>query len=110
MEFKNGDKYDGEWSEDHMHGKGVLEYTNGDKYDGDFKKDKKDGVGRFLNKLLGEYTYKNKDRYSGEWSNDKKNGYGTSSIKCKAHTSIRMGTSIPGNGKKTRKQSKVYFK
>jgi hypothetical protein len=32
MNYKNGDKYDGEWKDDKCRGNGVKAYANGDKY------------------------------------------------------------------------------
>ena len=32
--WKNGDRYEGEWSNDELSGQGVLTYKNGDCYEG----------------------------------------------------------------------------
>ncbi len=39
MYFQNGDIYDGEWVDDKMHGKGILDLADGDSYDGDWQND-----------------------------------------------------------------------
>jgi len=49
MEYKNGDRYSGEWKDDFMNGRGLMNYANGDKYDGDFIKGKKEGKGKLIN-------------------------------------------------------------
>jgi hypothetical protein len=36
MNYKNGDKYVGEWKNDKCYGKGLKAYANGDKYYGDW--------------------------------------------------------------------------
>ncbi len=38
MSFENGDRYQGQWLEDEMHGKGRMDFSNGDVYVGDFFK------------------------------------------------------------------------
>ena len=69
---KNGDKYEGEWNNDLMDGKGIYYFNNepwkGDKYEGDFKNGKKEGK--------GVYYYKSGDRYEGDWKDNKKDGNG----------------------------------
>ena len=43
MTFANGDKYDGEWKDDNMHGYGLFTYPCGGKYEGQWKDGKKHG-------------------------------------------------------------------
>ena len=52
------------------HGKGILHFANGDRYEGDFVEDHMKGEGIC-------YLAETGDRYEGQWYNDKKNGYGT---------------------------------
>lgn len=35
MYYSNGDVYIGQWRNDWKHGKGIMQYKNGDKYDGE---------------------------------------------------------------------------
>jgi hypothetical protein len=46
--YRNGERYEGSWSEDTAHGKGTLTYAGGDKYVGEWMEGKKHGkwVGR----------------------------------------------------------------
>lgn len=41
----DGDRYEGEWKDGRMHGKGAYHYSNGDKYEGEWKEDKRHGKG-----------------------------------------------------------------
>ena len=66
--YANGDKYDGDWNDEEMNGKGVYYYANGDKYDGEFNHNKKNGKGVFY--------YANGGKYDGEWKDNKKSGKG----------------------------------
>jgi hypothetical protein len=38
MFSSDGDRYEGEFLDDMMHGKGIYYWTNGDRYMGDFKR------------------------------------------------------------------------
>jgi hypothetical protein len=64
----NGDRYEGEFENDAMHGEGVYSWPNGDTYTGQFKNGKMNGNG----------TYRHVDGsiYVGEFSDDQKHGYG----------------------------------
>ena len=66
--FNNNNKYDGLWYRDDREGHGIMYYYNGDVYNGTWKQDKRHGKGR--------YTYQNGAYYDGEWRDDKKNGRG----------------------------------
>lgn len=46
LNFRNGDKYEGDWKDGKMDGNGVYEYANGGKYVGEFKDDNKSGHGK----------------------------------------------------------------
>ena len=67
--WENGDKYEGEWSNNQINGQGKLIYINGNTYEGNFKDGMKNGQGIFI--------WKNGDKYEGQWSMDKMNGQGT---------------------------------
>jgi hypothetical protein len=53
------EKYDGEWIEGKMHGRGVYHYSDGTIYDGAWLDGKMHGKGSFL--------YPNGNRYEGEF-------------------------------------------
>ena len=38
--FPNGNRFEGEWSNDVKHGYGVLTYVNGERYEGEWQGDK----------------------------------------------------------------------
>lgn len=62
--------YIGEFKEDKLNGKGVIEFLKeGHKYEGEFKDNEINGKGIF--------KWKNGDVYQGEMSNGKMNGHGT---------------------------------
>ena len=50
-------------------GSGIYNYANGDKYDGSYDKDKMHGIGEYNRKSDGAI-------FKGSWANDKRNGIG----------------------------------
>ena len=58
----NGDKYQGEWTNDIVNGKGKLISANGSIYDGEWRHGKKSGKGKFINN--------NGSTYEGIFIND----------------------------------------
>lgn len=68
-EFQNGDKYEGEFVNYHLHGFGKYTDAMGNVYTGDFKDDKFNGVGKFV-RTDGTW-------YIGEFLNGKRHGSGT---------------------------------
>jgi len=66
--YSSGAKFQGEWIEDKVNGKGLMIYPSKDKYEGDFK----DGI----KKGSGIYEHVDGSRYEGKWENDDKNGNG----------------------------------
>ena len=91
ISFENGDKYEGTWENDAMHGqglyiwrkngwykgefthgeqtgRGIRRFPNGGNYEGDFVKGKRHGAGRM--------EFKNGDLYVGNWYNDAMSGEG----------------------------------
>ena len=65
-----GDRYEGDWRNGNMEGKGIYYYNNepwkGERYEGDWINNKKEGK--------GIYYYNNGDREIGDWKNDKEIG------------------------------------
>ena len=60
IEFSNGDKYTGQWSNGEMNGQGKMEFANnGDNYEGGWRDDKRHGQ--------GTYTYAGGGWSSSEW-------------------------------------------
>jgi hypothetical protein len=91
LEFKNGDRYEGEFKNDKMEGRGVLTDLSGDRYEGEFKENESEGngvsfyqdgsryEGEFKNGLkegFGKYFFAHGDRYEGEFRNGLKGGLG----------------------------------
>ena len=58
--YSNGDKYEGTWVNQKMHGQGTYYYKNGDVYKGGFKNNKLEGTATFIShsgdKYVGDYT------------------------------------------------------
>ncbi len=67
--WKNGDRYEGQMSNNMMHGMGIYTFNNGDRYTGQFKYNKPDGQGKMI--------YANGDSYSGGFQQDRMHGKGT---------------------------------
>ena len=74
MSYTNADdnsvqeKYEGEWIDGKMEGKGIYQYSDGSTYDGSWVDGKMQGKGVFI--------YPNGNRYDGEFMNDMKEGFG----------------------------------
>ena len=66
--WSNGNKYEGDWLDDHMHGTGVMTSTDGAKYDGNWVKDKMHGY--------GVYTWPSGAKYKGAWADGYMQGDG----------------------------------
>ncbi len=66
--WKDGTKYEGQFTEDDISGYGRKMYCNGEYYIGDFNKGKANGSGTFQDIQGG--------RYKGEWKDDKQHGFG----------------------------------
>jgi hypothetical protein len=64
-----GEKYEGHWRDDQIHGPGTFTWTNGEKYVGNWVNDQRNGPGTF--------TWTNGEKYVGNWVNDQRNGRGT---------------------------------
>eukprot|EP00347_Sterkiella_histriomuscorum_P023931 403332889 len=94
-QWKNGDRYEGEWLQCLKHGQGTDIFANSDSYSGSYKHGKPDGKGEYKWKngsvYVGEFrdglkhgrgkwkklqNVQNCNSYDGQYENDKKNGYG----------------------------------
>jgi len=84
-------KYEGEFKNDKIEGKGTFYYDNGNKYEGEFKNEKIEGKGIFYSnngyRYEGEFRngiregkgkefYNNGDIYEGDFKNDVREGKG----------------------------------
>jgi hypothetical protein len=67
--FADGEKYVGEWKDGLNHGQGTTTLANGNKYEGEYKNNKRNGQ--------GTYTYSDGRKYEGEWKDGKQHGQGT---------------------------------
>jgi len=89
--FPNGDRYEGEFRDGLLHGRGVYSYSGGDRYEGEFQYDQREGrgslkfsngdryVGEFRNDVItgrGTMLYANGDKYIGEFKSGVRNGQG----------------------------------
>ena len=63
MTYVNGDKYEGQFTDDKANGHGTYLYANGDTYEGEFKDDEKHGQGTMM--------YANGNKYTGLWQRNK---------------------------------------
>ena len=72
--FSNGNIYIGEWKEDQSHGSGEYTFKNGNTYVGEFRNGKRDGDGKFI--------YPDGEKYEGGYKNGKKEGFGVFSECC----------------------------
>ena len=70
--YADGSVYDGQWLLGKMHGKGLFVYPNGNRYEGEFVDDMKDGFGILL--------YMNGEKYEGEWKENFAQGSGKCSL------------------------------
>ncbi len=67
--YPNGDKYEGTWVNQKMHGQGTYYYKNGDIYKGGFDNNMLDGTATFISHTG--------DKYVGEYVNNHMEGEGT---------------------------------
>lgn len=91
INYKNGDKYEGETLNEKKHGNGVFQYNGNNMYSGKFKHDMQEGFGdavysdgssfkgHFLcgkRHGLGKYDFNNRDTFYGFWADGNMNGVG----------------------------------
>ena len=113
--FYEGDKYEGEFNNDKINGKGIMSWHNGNIYEGEFKNNFFEGEGKltFVSKSYyqghfvegmqmgkGIFSYSNGDKYDGEWKDGLKEG--------KEHINIITETNISENGNQISKMVKVF--
>ena len=60
LTYPDGDKFVGEYKDDHRHGQGTFTSNNGEKYVGTYKDNRRNGY--------GTYTSPDGVRYVGEWN------------------------------------------
>jgi len=61
-------KYNGEWQNHKLHGKGKMLWRDGRKYEGNWEYDKRNGKGMMI--------WEDGSKYEGDWKNEKRNGSG----------------------------------
>ena len=96
MQYANGSRYDGQWSNGLRHGSGKFVDSEGSVYDGDFNNDFQTGIGTLVSRdgtnytggfLNGQYdgdgtiSYPNGDVFKGSFSRGLRDGAGTLTIK-----------------------------
>lgn len=67
--LKEGHKYEGQFDNNELNGKGIFYWKNGDVYEGDVRNGKMNGIGK--------YTYANGEVYVGSYIDGVKQGSGT---------------------------------
>ncbi len=67
--FADGSIYEGDWQDNKLHGKGKRTFAGGSIYEGDWQDNKFHGK--------GTYTFADGEKYEGDWQDDKKHGKGT---------------------------------
>jgi hypothetical protein len=68
-DYKNGNSYEGEWTNGKFDGKGTFTWSKGDVYTGYFKDGHRNGNGK--------YVFKDGTVYDGDWFADNEEGEGT---------------------------------
>ena len=66
--WNTGNRYEGEFVNGKYSGHGVFYWENGPRYEGEWVDDKRSGKGRFY--------WPNGDQFEGEWKDDRRNGVG----------------------------------
>ncbi|NNP67727.1 hypothetical protein [Acinetobacter sp. Ac_5812] len=67
-QYLSGNRYEGNWVNNHPEGKGKYIWSDGGSYDGDWVDGKRTGK--------GEYKWLNGDRYMGAWVDNERHGKG----------------------------------
>ena len=83
MIWKTGEVYEGEWSNNLKEGKGIHTFSDGEKYEGNFKNSKYEGKGVLY--------YTNGDRYEGDFKNNNRHGSGIMYYKSDGKIGKSMG-------------------
>ena len=68
-EYYDNGRYEGDFVNGEITGRGTYYYNNGDRYEGDYINGKRSGT--------GTYYFNNGDKYKGDWIDDKISGRGT---------------------------------
>ncbi len=67
-DWGGGNRYEGGFANDLLHGYGVMYWSNGDRYEGKWVNNTREGH--------GVCYYAGGDRYEGNWAGNKRNGFG----------------------------------
>jgi hypothetical protein len=70
MTYADGSKYEGEFNDGNINGKGIMTYADQSKYEGEWNNNRRVGKGTMT------YANANGDKYVGEWKNGMYNGRG----------------------------------
>ena len=61
MDYKSGNRYEGDWDGDYVNGKGIMYYNDGSKYDGEWENDLEHGRGKYIDsdgsRYKGNFEY-----------------------------------------------------
>jgi len=94
--WPNGDRYEGEFADDHKNGYGVYEWGKGpwegERYDGEFAGDRRHGY--------GIYWWPGGDVYSGPWESDRPTGPGTEMMRARAKFAAEALAAVAKEGQK----------
>jgi hypothetical protein len=66
---KPASRFEGDYRDGQLNGRGIYSFANGDRYEGEYADDMRSGRGMYV---LADGT-----RYEGEWRNDMPHGQGT---------------------------------
>lgn len=78
--YRNGDVYEGEWTDDQRSGQGTMAYSNEDVYAGEWACDQRHGFGILQHHIRENQSKQRVEvKHEGRWQNDDRCGSGTTS-------------------------------
>lgn len=91
--YADGGRFEGEWIDDKVHGRGVSVYASGNRYEGEWVDGKMEGRGTYENSLTG-------GKFEGSFKDNRKHGHGEETWGNKLGIRFQdpMGWWHPGNG------------